>query len=411
MSSDRKFVFVLNSSADIDHMAPVIWQCLENGRDVLALVASRYKTENDFRLRFLKTFAGFRLISVAQLNPHSDTIHKLLRPWWNFYRMKTFLRHNKATLCVFEWGDGIWSSQLKPDLVTRLRHRFFASFVLQMQYACESLGIPTASLPHGHSTKMSLIRSAHIQEVLNANDQKLPFSNRNSFAKYVFSSGYHRDVIVNNSDLSPTNVEVWGSARFSPEWTQLLYQISPPANIPDRTSAQNYRVLFFIPKWHNLVDRNATISLLFALADLSSIQLVVRGHVRGRDTQLTTSELSILESSESVFVANDETPSTSLISASDVLLDVDSSIAFDAITLGKLYIRPRYLQHDSVRTVFDEYGGALQADNQQQVIEILSSPTLPSIAVNDMFRKVIIGDAQSHIAQQYFRKLSALGGY
>lgn len=409
MSSSRNFIFVVRGSAEIDHMAPVMWQCLVNGQDILVLVASRYKVEDDFRLNFLNSFDGFQLISIPQLNVQNEMRHKLLRPLWNLYRMKNFLRHHKARLCVFEWGDGIWSGDMNPDLGTRMRHVFFADFGLQMQYACRSMGIPTVSLPHGHSTKLSLIRGAHIQEVLNKNNQKLPFSNRNSFAKYVFASAYHRDVVLHNSDLSPQNVEVWGSARYSPEWTQLLYQLSPPANVPQRSEVQKNRVLFFVPKWHNLVDRDATIRLLFALADLSSIQLIIRGHVRGRDTELTKSELSILESSSTVFVAQDETPSTSLIAECDVLIDVDSSIAFDAISIGKLYIRPRYLQHDSVKTVFEEYGGALQADSQEEILEILSAPTLPTISTHDQFRQVVIGDVQSNISLQYFRKLSALG--
>lgn len=409
MSSGRKFVFVLSGSADIDHMAPVMWQCLVNGQSILALVASQYKIENDFRLRFLSSLNDFQLKSSPQLDAQNDCRHKLLRPLWNLYRMKYFLRRHKASLCVFQWGDGIWSSQLKPKFGTRFRHLFFADFVLQMQYACRSMGIPTACLPHGHSIKMSLIRGAHIQEVLDSNNQKLPFSNRNSFAKYVFASAYHRDVVLQNSDLSSDNVEVWGSARFSPEWTQLLYQLSPPAGIPPRNEMQRYRVLFFIPKWHNLVDRDATIKLLSALAGLASIQLTVRGHVRGSDTQLTKSELSELESSSTVFVAHDETPSTSLIAESDVLIDVDSSIAFDAISLGKLYIRPRYLQHESVKTVFDQYGGALQADSQQEILEVLSGPTLPTVTTHDQFQQAVIGDIQSNIPLQYFRKLSALG--
>lgn len=384
-----------------------MWQCLENERDVLALVANWHKVEDDFRLKFLKTFDGFQMNCVSQLNVRTDIFHKLLRPLWNFYRMKRFLRRNNVSLCVFEWGDGVWSGQGKPDLFTNVKHKCFADFVLQIQYACESLGIPTVSLPHGHSTKMSLIRSAHIQDVLNTNGQKLPFSNRNSFAKYVFASAYHRDVILKNSDLSPANVEVWGSARFSAEWTKLLYKISPPANFPDRKPEQNHRVLFFIPKWHNLVDRGATIKLLFALASLPSIQLVIRGHIRGLDSQLSESELLTLTSMNTI-VAEIDVPSTSLISASDVLVDVDSSIAFDALNLGKLYIRPRYLQPESLKTVFDVYGGALQVDSQQEILEILSSRTLPSVTVDDVFREVVIGNVQSNISLEYFRKLSSL---
>lgn len=408
MSSNLKFVFVLRGPADLDHMAPVMWQCLENERDVLALVARWYKVGNDFRLKFLKTFDGFQMNSVSQLNVRTDTFHKLLRPWWNFYRMKRFLRRENVMLCVLEWGDGIWSGQRKPNFIANVKHKCFSDFVLQIQYACASLGIQTVSLPHGHSTKMSLIRSAHIQDVLNANGQKLPFSNRNSFAKYVFASAYHRDVILENSDLSPANVEVWGSARFSAEWTKLLYEISPPAHIPDRKPGQAHRVLFFIPKWHNLVDRGATIELLFALASLPSIQLVIRGHIRGRDSQLSESELLRLSSMNTVVIAEVDTPSTSLISASDVLIDVDSSIAFDALTLGKLYIRPRYLQPESLKTVFDVYGGALQADSQQEILEILSSKSLPSVVVDDKFKEVVIGDVRSNIPLEYFRKLSSL---
>jgi hypothetical protein len=408
MSSNRKFVFVLRGPADIDHMAPVMWQCLENRRDILALVASQYDVERDFRLNFLKTYDGFQMKSMSQLNGRSDKVHKLLRPWWNFYRTRRFLRRNKVMLCAFEWGDGIWSAQGKPDLFTNVKHKLFANLVLQMQYACQSLDIPTVSLPHGHSTKMSLIRSVHIQKVLDANGQKLPFSNRNSFAKYVFASAYHRDVILHNSDLSPVNVEAWGSARFSSEWTKVLYQISPPVNIPNRNPGQDHRVLFFIPKWHNLVDRGATIKLLCALASLPSIQLIIRGHIRGRDTQLTLSELSAITATNAVVVADLESPSTSLISASDVLIDIDSSIAFDAINLGKLYIRPRYLQQESIKTVFDVYGGALQADSQQEILEILSSKMLPSVPVDHRFREVVIGDVQSFIPLEYFRKLDSL---
>lgn len=113
-----------------------------------------------------------------------------------------------------------------------------------------------------------------VAEAFAANN-KLPFANRNSFAKYVFCSGYHRDVIVINSTMNGNNAEVWGTARFSLEWIEQLYEIAPSVNLPSLRSEQKHRVLIFLPKWHNLVKKTATLRLLTALGELSKIQLVI----------------------------------------------------------------------------------------------------------------------------------------
>ncbi len=410
MSSGDKFIFFSRGPADVDQMAPVIWQCLKNDVDVLAVIAGEFPIANDYRLSFLSTFKGFRVKAMAQLNADAATNRSLrvLRPLWSYYRVRRMLQKEEASLCVFEWGDGIWPNSKIASPKAFLKRRFFAEFVLQAQYACASLGIPTVSLPHGHSTKLTLIKSASVQGVLDANNQKLPFANRSSFAKYVFAAQYHRDVIVENSDISPANVEVWGSARFSPEWTKTLYEISPPSALPKRTSQQTCTVLFFVPKWRNLIDRPKTIELFIALATVPTIQLVIKGHIRGSESQLTDTEVAAILAGGSAVFADPAASSTSLIAAADVLIDADSSIAFDAINLGKLYIRPRYLQQDSVQTVFDKYGAALQADSQDQIISALSQATLPTVEVSDDFKRAVMGEVSSNIGFTYFQKLRAV---
>lgn len=410
MSSSDKFVFFLRGPADVDQMAPVIWQCLKNEVEVLAVIAGEYPFANDYRLSFLSTFRGFRVKAMTQLNVDAATNRSLrvMRPLWNYYRVRRMLQKESARLCVFEWGDGIGPNSKIASPAVFLKRRFFAEFVLQAQYACASLDIPTVSLPHGHSTKLTLIKSVNVQSVLDANSQKLPFANRSSFAKYVFATRYHRDVIVENSDILSENVEVWGSARFSPEWTKILYEISPPSALPKRTAQQTCTVLFFVPKWRNLIDRPNTIKLFIALAAEPTIQLVIKGHIRGSDSQLTEAEVAAILAGGSAVFADPDTPSTSLIAAADVLIDADSSIAFDAINLGKLYIRPRYLQQDSVQTVFDKYGAALQADSQSQIIKALSQAPLPLVEVSDEFKRAVIGDVSTNIPFTYFQKLLAV---
>ena len=405
MAEDKSFVFVMRGSADIDQMAAVMWQSLEMGQPVAAIIPSEYKAADDFRLNFLATYPRFILRHLPSAAFAPSGLRKYGRVRWNAVRTQRLLRSVNAGLCVFESGDGVTDIVKAKGVLSRVRRALFTDFVSQAQLAAKKLGLPTVALPHGHSTKLNLIRSKHVEKTLENNNGKLPFANRDSFDAYVFSAGYHRDVLVGNSTMSGRNVEVWGSARFSREWLDVLYRIAPQVQLPALNGTQRHRVLFFLPKWHNMVDRGATISLLHALGKLANIQLVISGHVRGDDSQLSTSEIAEIAALPSVVFAPQGASSVSLIRECNALIDVDSSIAFDAVQLGKLYIRPKYLQDAAVRTVYDEFGGALQANTQEEVASALISQELPVVSVPDAFRLAVIGDEASNISQQYVLRL------
>lgn len=408
MRSNKAFIFVLRGSTDIDQMTPVIWQCLKHDEHVHVIIASEFDATNDFRLKFLQSYPNFTMRVLTGARFGTSFMQKLRRVLWNQTRVRRLLKKSDAQVCIFEWGDGIWEDQSHHGVLAKFKRWAFTDFVLQAQYACAGLAIPTVSLPHGHSTKTTLIKSDRVAEAFAANNGKLPFANRNSFAKYVFCSGYHRDVIVGNSTMSGSNVEVWGTARFSPEWIEQLYKIAPLVNLPSLRSNQKHRALMFLPKWHNLVNKAATLSLLTALGKLENIQLVIAGHVRGADTQLTASETAELAALPSVVFAPQGSASVSLIKTSDVLIDVDASIALDAIQLGKLYVRPKYLQDASVETIYDTLGGAVQASSEQEMVALLSTAVLPTNVVSPTFTEVVIGDVASNISKQYYLKLKAL---
>jgi hypothetical protein len=313
MADDKSFVFVMRGSADIDQMAPVMWQSLEMGHPVVAIVASEYKVANDFRLNFLATYPRFTLRHLPSAAFAPSGLKKYGRVRWNAMRTKRMLRSINAGMCIFEWGDGVADIAKANGVLSRTRRALFTDFVLQAQLSAKELGIPTVALPHGHSTKLNLIRSKQVEQALASSNGKLPFANRDSFDAYVFCADYHRDVIVGNSTMSGNNVEVWGSARFSREWLHVLYRIAPQVQLPALNGAQHHRVLFFLPKWHNMVDRGATISLLHALGKLANIQFVISGHVRGDDTQLSASETAEIAALPSVVFAPQGANSVSLI--------------------------------------------------------------------------------------------------
>jgi hypothetical protein len=263
------------------------------------------------------------------------------------------------------------------------------------------------ALPHGHSTKTTIIRSEHVRSKSDANDGKLPFADRDSFAAYVFCSDYHRDAILANSDMNGSNLRVWGSPRFNDVWVAQLYEHAPGVSLPPLPAGARRRVLFFVPKWQNLVDRAATMQLIAALAADSRIQLVVRGHLRAEAAALTQDERRVLERGNVVMIT-DDVSSPSLIKACDVVVDVDSSIAFDAVLLGKPYVRPKYLQDASVATVWDRLGGAHQPQTLVASVALLAGESFGAAARDASFDRVVFGGAGSEVLARYRDELRTI---
>ena len=60
-----------------------------------------------------------------------------------------------------EWSEGIAHQSISP-LRTVVRW-LSADVFMQLQFVARDLEIPTAALPHGHSTKTTIIRSEHVR--------------------------------------------------------------------------------------------------------------------------------------------------------------------------------------------------------------------------------------------------------
>ena len=111
MRSTKAFIFVLRGSTDIDQMTPVIWQCLNHGEHVHAVIASDFDATSDFRLKFLQAYPNFSLRVLPGARSGTSFMQKLRRVLWNQTRVRRLLKKSNAQICVFEWGDGIWEDQ------------------------------------------------------------------------------------------------------------------------------------------------------------------------------------------------------------------------------------------------------------------------------------------------------------
>lgn len=398
-------LFALAGPADADNIGPAIWSVARDGTPVSVYVADAVVYRDLHTIWWRQECPNLTVVSVVPWGKRGQLRERIGRLRWNRWRLARALRRSNVRLVVMEWSEGIAHQSISP-LRTVVRW-LSADVFMQLQFVAHDLEIPTAALPHGHSTKTTIIRSEHVRTEMAKHAGKLPFADRDSHAAYVFASEYHREAIVTNSSMSGANTKVWGSARFNDLWVERLYAEAPPANLPPLSESQRRRVLFFIPKWQNLVDRVATMELIAALGSEPQLQVVVRGHLRAGDAALSDAETSLLGKCNVVMVS-DGVSSPSLIRASDVVVDVDSSIAFDAVLKGKPYVRPRYLQDSSVRTIWDELGGAHQTDSCASTVELLTRPTLEPAPRSAVFDDVVFGGPGDAVLARYRNELRAL---
>ena len=401
---ERSWVFIVRGAPDIDNIVPVAWAAAQQGHRTAVIVASRYDTTRDPRFALL---TGDPLVKVICL-PEADVASgpgRMRRVRWNQPRVRSLLRRlNTAVVCV-EWREGIAGASSSP--ATLMKRTLFADFISQAQYAARNLGIPTVALPHGHSVKTNLVLSPHVRATLDAHSGKLPFANRDSFAAYVFCSGYHRDVIVSNSTMSGRNAVVWGSARFSEAWIAELTKLTTGSvHVTRRPNTR--RVLFFVPKWHNLVDRAATMELLTAMSRESSLHVLVKAHPRADHTSLTAQERSTLMAGGSLEFIEGPAESAALLGVCDVLVDVDSSIALDAVMRGIPYVRPRWLQDASVSTIWDTCAVAHQPTTLHEAMQLLTGVQISAGTPDGTFVNDVIGGRGSAPLDRYVAELAQI---
>jgi len=392
------FVFALAGKADADNIIPVIWEVSRDGQRCDVVITDRgvYGAQHD--AWWVRERPSVRVIANFATDGAPSLWERIRRVKWNRAVVRRFLRRRDVRLVAVQWREGV--AHDAAGALRRALRWWSTDYFVQLQLAAADLGIPTVALPHGHSTKTTIIRSRHVREMSAAHGDKLPFADRDSFAAYVFCAGYHRDAIVEGSTMSGGNARVWGSARFNDAWVPRLYAEASPITLPPLAAGVKRRVLFFVPKWQNLVDRQATTQLIAALGANANIQLVIRGHLRAEAATLEPAERAILERGNVVLIA-DDVSSPSLISACDVVVDIDSSIAFDAVLLGKPYVRPKYLQDASVSTIWDQLGGAHQTDSLEATVNLLSSDTLVPAPRDGAFDDVVFGGTGATVLARY----------
>ena len=389
------YLFHLRSYNDTDHITPVIDYFIKKKERVHVLYVSKFDYDKDYRIQHLKKspfFSVSRVNILYKIRKHIlfnryliflvekfkiiSVIHYLLRTIW----VNNYLK--KANACIFEWSD---------------------SGVINLRES-KLNGIPTICLPHGYTIYKNMDLNEHIESIKYKTGNWPDHSDRNKFDSYVVNSNRHKE--LNSSwGLNKKTLKILGNARYSKEWSEFNLSLLKKIDFK-KCSRNQLKVLFFLPQWDYKVNYLESIKLIKKISSNSNIFLVIKGHTRGTGSLLREDYIS-LERSKNVIV-NSSIDSPSLVRWSDVVINVATSIAIEALIQQRPIIYPFYLHRN--KTIFDTPELVNLASGCEEVISLLINQYkggklfLPN---KDFLKKFLInevygGDESNDVLKTYF---------
>ena len=388
------YLFLFRAYPDIDHLGPLVWKLLEEGEEVHAVITPGYDPTSDHHLGFLSRYERFH-------------IHEA-EGWWRgtFGWALTLLASRRVRVVGVEWGHGPRAApRFSPRGLVAIVRRLVASMLKagrrdpnQMRtnfvLAAWLLGRPLVCLPHGLSIKLENLIVFGEQAERFEREGQIDWSDRNRFAAYVLNTEHHRRWHLDHAGGDPAVMETWGSLRWAPEWFELNRRMSPPFEWP-AWEADRVKVVFMVPKWRNRASPEAACELLRRMQELDFVSLAVKSHPRkeGAADPLHADPGIDWERIHDVSAVD----SVPLIAASDVVIDVGSSIGIECVMQGKVLVNPSHLH--GMRTLFDSIeGSCVQADTADEVVDYLrahaagDSHEVPEEAHAELLRRAVYGD-------------------
>lgn len=348
-----KALFFLRHYNDIDHITPVITKWVERGHACDIVMIGKKRFDGDYRIEFLKKLPGVRLAHLQDLlsfmeftkwrlqtlllvrssyNSFLGPLVKVLARLYHARRREvTWLRTTRYLLersfpepgkgvVVFDWIER--NSEICVEwveiLVSVARHQ----------------GLGAVSLPHGDSPHASqLIRRGEWQL-----KPDVSFSAAGMFDKVVVPN--ELCAIRFRPFMDDQKLIVLGSPRYCEEWLAKLATLMPPS--PLVRSDSQLKVVIFLRKANFTTFWEEVGEVVQMVAALPGVELAIKPHTRGGWKQSLTKSAA-LRRLRNVTMMDDNIHSVHLLQWADVIIDLATSVAYEAIRVGKPVLAADYL--------------------------------------------------------------------
>ena len=348
-----KALFFLRHYNDIDHITPVIFKWVDSGHCCDVVLIGNAQFMKDFRIEFLSKLSGVRVVHIRKLLPLLEFIRwrfqmlllvrsshysflgplvKSLAQIYDFRRREPNWRRTAERLLEYSFkgtGEGI----VTFDWIER-NSAICVEWVEVIVSMARTMGLGTVSLPHGDSPHASqLIRRG--EWVLKPDTS---FSAAGMFDKVVVPNELCSKRF--RSLLDDNKIMVMGSPRYCDEWLAKLDELLPPS--PLIRSDSRLKIVMFLRKANFTTFWEEVSEIVQMIAAFPDVELMIKPHTRGGWKQSLTKDTT-LRQLPNVTMVNDNVHSAHLMKWADVIIDLATSVVFEAVKAKKPVMAADYL--------------------------------------------------------------------
>jgi hypothetical protein len=348
-----KALFFLRHYNDIDHITPVISKWLESGHSCDIVLLGNKKFLTDFRIEFLNKLEGARVAHIRELLPPFEFLKWRLQ----MLLLASNLRRRFISPLINLLAERYNATHRAPvwrDTAHRLLERSFkggsggvvvfdwitrdspvsVEWVESLLSIAHAMGCGTVSLPHGDSP--------HASQLIRHHEWSLKpdtlFSAARIFDKLVvpneLCAGRFRPF------LNDQSIAVLGSPRYCDEWLGKLEKLLPASAL--NRSDDGLKIVMFLRKSNFTTFWEEVGEIVGMLATFPGLKLVIKPHTRGGRKQPLTGNAALRRLSN-VSVAGDDVHSIQLMNWADVIIDLATSVVFEAVKARKPVLAADYL--------------------------------------------------------------------
>ena len=349
-----KALFFLRHYNDIDHITPVISKWVESGHQCDVVLIGSRKFIRDYRLEYLRSLDGVRVAHVSEIFSVLGYIKwrlQMLLLTGNVRRLPVIGR------IVRKMADSFDEKKREPlwqDTASQLLERSFdhagngviafdwiernsvicVEWIEVVVATAKNRGLGTVSLPHGDSP--------HANQLIRRGERKVE-------PDVLFSvAGIFDRLVVPNElcakrfrpFLNDQAIAVLGSPRFCEEWLTKLNELMPPS--PLKQSDSRLKIVMFLRKANFTTFWEEVAEVVHMIAAFPGVELVIKPHTRSGWKQSLTKN-SAIRKLPNVSIAGDSAHSVHLMNWADVIIDLATSVVFEAVRTRKPVLAADYL--------------------------------------------------------------------